>query len=104
MGNRLKSMSQTRDTAGAPDAVIRSWYKSKRWQDLRIVVLTRDLFVCQKTGVVLTGGANAPNSPVVHHKVPHKGDEQLFWSVDNLTSVSKAWHDAEGQREDRRAL
>lgn len=102
MRHKLKSMSQTRDTAGAPDAVIRSWYKSKRWQDLRIAVLTRDLFVCRETGVVLTGGANAPNSPVVHHKVAHKGDEQLFWDIDNLASVSKAWHDSEGQREEKR--
>ncbi|MHA6731763.1 HNH endonuclease [Devosia sp. A369] len=99
---KLKSMSQTRDTKGAPDATIRSWYKSKRWQELRIAVLTRDLFVCQKTGVILTGKANAPNSPVVHHRVAHKGDEQLFWDIGNLEAVSKAWHDSEGQREEKR--
>lgn len=104
MGPRLKSMAATRDAAGAPDAVIRSWYKSKRWQELRIAVLTRDLFTCQKTGVTVMGKAPAPNSPVVHHRIPHKGDEGLFWDIGNLITVSKAWHDAEGQREDRRAL
>ncbi|WP_244489025.1 HNH endonuclease signature motif containing protein [Devosia sp. Root635] len=97
-------MAEMRDTAGAPDATIRAWYKSKRWQDLRIAVLTRDLFTCQKTGVTVMGKAPAPNSPVVHHRIPHKGDEGLFWDIGNLITVSKAWHDAEGQREDRRAL
>jgi 5-methylcytosine-specific restriction enzyme A len=102
MGQRLKSMSSKRDTAGSPNATIRSWYKSTRWQKMRIAVLTRDLFTCQKTGVSLMGKHPAPDSPVIHHRVPHKGDEQLFWDIDNLIAVSKAWHDEDGQREDRK--
>jgi 5-methylcytosine-specific restriction endonuclease McrA len=51
--------------------------------------------------VILSGKANAPSSPVVHHKVPHKGNEQLFWDINNLEAVSKQWHDSEAQREER---
>jgi len=99
----LPTMRDTRDTAaGANVALYRTWYKSARWQKLRQQVLTRDLYTCQQTGVMLTGGPNEPNSPVVHHKIPHRGDERLFWQMDNLTSVSKAWHDSEAQSQERR--
>ncbi|WP_291376383.1 hypothetical protein [Devosia sp.] len=54
--------------------------------------------------MILTTGRDAPNAAVVHHKVPHKGDEQLFWDISNLEAVSKEWHDSEGQREDRSCI
>lgn len=66
-------------------------------------MLERDLYTCQHTGVILTGKAPAANSPIVHHKVPHKGDERLFWDINNLEAVSKEWHDSEAQREERSA-
>ena len=101
MGQRLKAPREIRDKRYSPDATIRGWYKSARWQALRLDVLVRDLYTCQRTGVMLAGGPNQPNSPVVHHKVPHKGDEQLFWDINNLQAVSKAWHDSEGQSAER---
>lgn len=99
---KLKSTREVRDTRYSPDATVRSWYKSARWQALRQAVLVRDLYTCQHTGVMLTGKAPAPNSPVVHHKRPHKGDEQLFWDINNLEAVSKEWHDSEAQVRERR--
>lgn len=81
----------------------RAWYKTPRWYALRDRVLARDHYICQRTGVLLKGKAPAPDSPVVHHKIPHRGDPHLFWDEGNLEAVSKAWHDAEGQREDRAA-
>ena len=90
-----------RDAARAADHEYRGWYKLKRWQDLRQAVLVRDLYVCQQTGVLLIGRAPAPNSPVVDHIRPHRGDPALFWSIDNLQSVSKAWHDSDKQRIER---
>jgi 5-methylcytosine-specific restriction endonuclease McrA len=82
---------------------VRGWYHSARWQSLRQQVLERDLYTCQHTGVILSGKAPAPNSAVVHHKVPHKGDPELFWNPANLESVAKSWHDSEAQREERKA-
>lgn len=104
MGTRLHSARQVRDTRYSPDAQVRSWYHSARWQDLREAVLIRDLYTCQHTGVILVDGNRRPNSAVVHHKIPHRGDEQLFWSIDNLELVSKAWHDSEAQRQERNNL
>lgn len=76
----------------------RSLYNTARWKRLRLDVLKRDGFVCQKTGVRLTGKSPAPNSPVVDHKTPHRGDPVLFFDPENLQAVSKAWHDSEKQR------
>lgn len=100
----IATMRDTRDTAaGANVALYRTWYKSARWQRLRIEVLTRDLYTCQQTSVILAGKANAPDSPVVDHIAPHHGDERLFWDITNLQAVSKAWHDSEKQRQERRS-
>jgi len=101
MGPRLQSTRQVRDTRYSPDAQVRSWYHSARWKRLRLEVLTRDLYTCQQTGVLLVGGPNEPNSPVVHHKIPHKADERLFWDIDNLHAVSKEWHDSEARSQEQ---
>lgn len=99
----IATMRDTRDTAaGANVALYRTWYKSARWQKLRQQVLTRDLYTCQQTGLMLTGGPNEPNSPVVDHIKPHHGDERLFWDPSNLQSVTKAWHDSDKQRQEKR--
>ncbi|MFQ6553407.1 HNH endonuclease [Aestuariibius insulae] len=76
----------------------RAWQKTARWQKLRLRVLNRDGLVCQQTGVLLIGLHPAPNSPVVDHILPHRGDPVLFWDVQNLQTVSKQWHDREKQR------
>lgn len=76
----------------------RGWYKSARWRRLRLKVLRRDSHVCQATGVALIGAHPAPDSPVIDHKRPHRGDPDLFWDEDNLWAVSKAWHDGVKQR------
>lgn len=105
LGNRigtakphLSTPRAIRDRRYSPDSQVRTWYHSARWEKLRTEVLVRDLYQCQHTGVLLTGKAPAPDSPVVHHKVPHKGDERLFWDIDNLEAVSKEWHDSVAQR------
>ncbi|MBK1793374.1 HNH endonuclease [Devosia sp. WQ 349] len=87
-----------RDKRYSADATVRSWYHSARWQKLRDAVLVRDLYTCQQTGVLLIGAHPAPNSPVVDHVVPHRGDERLFWDVDNLQAVSKAYHDSDKRK------
>ncbi|MFQ6550491.1 HNH endonuclease [Aestuariibius sp. 2305UL40-4] len=81
----------------------RSWQKTARWQKLRDRILARDGLVCQQTGVMLLGKHPAPNSPVVDHKLPHRGDPDLFWDETNLQTVSKAWHDREKQKREHAA-
>lgn len=79
----------------------RSWYRSSRWASLRQEVLVAAGFMCCKTGVPLIGGPNAPDSPVVDHIRPHRGDPDLFWDRGNLQAVSKAWHDSIKQAQER---
>lgn len=76
----------------------RAWYKTARWQKLRLEVLKRDGFKCQATGVALIGKYPAHNSPVADHKTPHRGDPDLFWDINNIQAVSKEYHDGEKQR------
>ena len=79
----------------------RKWYKTERWRRLRIEVLMRDSYTCQKTGVICAGKYPADDSPVVDHKRPHRGDEALFWDKGNLQTVSKKYHDSEKQKQER---
>ncbi len=92
--------SRARDEAQA----WRRWYKTKRWQSLRVHVLRRDKYECQQTGVLLIGKYPAPNSPVVDHRRPHRGDAKLFWDPENLQAVSKAYHDSTKQSLEKRGL
>ncbi len=90
-----------RDAKRRSERPERKWYASVRWQALRLEIIERDGGLCQQTGEVLVGGRKAPNSMVVDHIKPHRGDPDLFWDPGNLQLVSKAWHDSEKQRRDR---
>lgn len=76
----------------------RKWYKTARWRKLRLKILKRDSYTCQRTGVLLSGKYPAPNSAVVDHISAHRGNEVLFWDENNLQAVSKEYHDREKQR------
>ena len=65
------------------------WYASTRWRKLRERFLTRQplCVYCQAEGKIEPAN-------VVDHKVPHKGDLDLFWSEDNLQPLCKLHHDS----------
>jgi 5-methylcytosine-specific restriction endonuclease McrA len=78
----------------------RGWYKTARWQKLRMRILVRDLFTCQWRGC---GRVVADTSQLVaDHREPHRGDEALFWDENNLWTLCKPCHDSAKQREERR--
>lgn len=97
-GNRLRT--GRRDGGASMDRSI-NWYNTTEWRKLRLRVLERDGYICQQTGVALIGKYPAPNSAVVDHIRPHRGDHGLFFDETNLQAVSKVWHDGEKQRLDR---
>ena len=102
--HRLGRQSARLQAPGGQDGWARrskDWLNTARWQRLRKKVLLRDRYVCQQTGVLLIGKSPAPDSPIVDHKVPHRGDPELFWDEDNLQSVSKAWHDSVKQSREK---
>jgi len=80
----------------------RRWYKTARWQKLRMAVLVRDLFTCQWPGC---GRIEADTSQLVaDHVVPHRGDERLFWDDGNLQCLCKPCHDSAKARVEARGL
>lgn len=93
--------AKAKATTGQP---WKAWYKTRRWKALRLEVLLRDNYTCQRSGVICGGQYPAPDSPVVNHKVPHRGREALFWDADNLETVAKAVHDSAIQREEQTSL
>lgn len=74
----------------------RAWYKTARWQRLRWSILVRDLFTCRMCRRV----EGDTKQLVADHVTPHRGDEALFWSPDNLQCLCKACHDSAKQRID----
>lgn len=78
----------------------RDWYKTARWRELRLKVLERDGYQCQRCGLIEPRSSQL----IANHKTPHRGDETLFWHEDNLETVCKPCHDGPIQREERAAL
>ena len=74
----------------------RRLYKTARWARLRQSVLDADPLCryCLRQEIV-------EEADVVDHVRPHKGDEALFWDVDNLQPLCKSCHDRHKQREER---
>lgn len=79
-------------------------YMTKQWRVLRDQILARDYWKCQKKdcGQFLQRGRNHPRSAVVHHIVPHKGDLNLFYDMQNLQAVCWTCHSGEIQSEEAR--
>lgn len=69
-----------------------------RWQKARATFLSRPenvcCVMCKAEGVVTL-------ATVVDHKVPHRGDQVLFWDTSNWQPLCKTHHDGVKQREDR---
>ncbi|MEI4488986.1 HNH endonuclease signature motif containing protein [Frigidibacter sp. MR17.14] len=76
----------------------RAWYKTARWQKLRWSVLVRDLFTCRRCGKL----EGETKLLVADHRIPHRGDEALFWEAGNLQCLCKPCHDRDKQREEKR--
>ncbi|WWT39524.1 hypothetical protein [Microcystis phage Mae-JY02] len=77
----------------------RAWYKTKRWRQLRWSILTRDLFTCGMCKAIKADTSQL----VADHKVPHKGNEALFWDEANLWCLCKGCHDSAKQKEEAAA-
>lgn len=95
LGDDKAAASRARDRSSEG----RSWYKTQRWRKLRWQVLVRDMFQCQKCQRLET----VTSQLVADHKVPHRGDEALFWDEANLWCLCKPCHDSAKQREERAA-
>jgi 5-methylcytosine-specific restriction protein A len=68
-----------------------------RWRKARAAFLAEHPLCryCEEAGKL------AP-ATVVDHVIPHKGNEELFWNVDNWAPLCATHHNASKQREERR--
>jgi 5-methylcytosine-specific restriction endonuclease McrA len=76
----------------------RAFYKTARWQRLRMQVLIRDLFTCQWPGC---GRVVAQTSQLVaDHIIPVRADPSLKWDESNLRCLCAACHNGPRQAEE----
>lgn len=78
----------------------RKWYKTSRWQKLRMVVLIRDLFQCRMCKRI----ESKTSLLVCDHVKPHRGNELLFWDEANLQCLCKSCHDGLKQKQEQASL
>lgn len=69
-----------------------------RWQRERLDFLRRHplCVMCAQEGSVTV-------ATVVDHKVPHQGNQSLFWDQNNWQPLCKPHHDSHKQRQERAA-
>jgi 5-methylcytosine-specific restriction protein A len=80
----------------------KAWYKTARWQALRLRVFVRDGFTCQHRGC---GRLEGDTSKLVcDHIEPHRGSEHLFWDEANLQTLCRPCHDSVKQAEEQASL
>lgn len=95
------SMLQRQQAGGSwqrDNADERAFYKTARWQRLRMRVLERDLFTCQWPGC---GRIEADTSKLVaDHEVPVRIDPSRKWDETNLRCLCSACHNGPRQAEE----
>jgi 5-methylcytosine-specific restriction protein A len=66
-----------------------------RWQQERgrYLRLNPLCIMCNERGIVRA-------STVVDHKIAHRGDQALFWDLENWQALCKPCHDSHAQRRD----
>jgi 5-methylcytosine-specific restriction protein A len=68
-----------------------------RWQTARVRFLQQHPLCVMCSQIARTTAAT-----VVDHKVPHRGDQALFWDEGNWQPLCKPHHDGEKQRQEAR--
>ncbi|MBB5714763.1 HNH endonuclease [Sphingomonas aerophila] len=97
----LPPVERSDDATRRLNAPWRKWYGTARWQKLRLATWRRDLFTCQWPGC---GRVTADTLQLVaDHKIPHRGDERLFWDESNVQTLCKPCHDSRKQRAENAA-
>ncbi|GFM73594.1 HNH endonuclease [Pseudomonas cichorii] len=104
LGSRIKESSVSRVNVVTPGSWRSGMTSSQRgygykWQKARErYLLDHPICVyCERQG--LTSAAS-----VVDHKIPHRGDQDLFWNQGNWQSLCKTCHDSVKQAEEAAGL
>jgi 5-methylcytosine-specific restriction endonuclease McrA len=89
------------DLGKMPQTPWKAWYNTARWQRLRMLVFKRDRYTCQCGCGLIEGNTSLL---VCDHKIPHRGDERLFWDETNLQTLLKSCHDRAKQKAEQVSL
>lgn len=67
-----------------------------KWQKARADFLKRHPFcrMCEEGGLII-------EATVVDHRIPHRGDQALFWDKTNWQSLCAPHHSGEKQRQEQ---
>jgi 5-methylcytosine-specific restriction protein A len=83
------------DQAVRPD--YHAWYNSNRWRQSRVHFLQLHPLCecedCRRLNRLLS-------ATIVDHKIPHKGNYNLFWDTSNWQAMAKSCHDRKSAKED----
>ena len=96
-GNYCKAHQKEIDREYNSSRPYKKLYNSSRWQDLRRYVLNK-----QPLCVECLKNNRITPATVVDHIEPHKGNEDLFYDINNLQSLCKSCHDRKTVKEDGR--
>jgi 5-methylcytosine-specific restriction protein A len=91
----MSEPSAARNYRSAEAVAWRRLYSTSRWRALRAEQL-RIMPICE-----MDHGFAVVAATVANHRIPHKGDEVLFFDPGNLQSVCKPHHDGVIQRTER---
>ena len=102
---RLQTLKPRIQMAGTRLTTLTSWRTDKqtsgqrgynyRWQQARERFLRAHplCLYCEREGRITA-------ATVVDHRIPHRGDERLFWDESNWQALCAAHHSSEKQREE----
>lgn len=68
-----------------------------RWRKTRLTFLAQHPLCCR-----CEEEGRVEPATVVNHRIPHKGDQRLFWDRSNWEAVCKPHHDRDIQRDEAR--
>ncbi len=98
--NGASGTSSRRDERRSPEAKAwRGLYGLKAWRILRAAQLAAHPF-CQRP----IHGVRLVQATVANHRVPHRGDHDLFFDQANLESLCSDCHDGPTQQAERRGF
>lgn len=80
----------------------RSLYKTARWKRERKEFLAEHPYCVASSAQA--GVACGRPSAVADHRIPHRGDEGLFWDSDNWQALCGRCHNAKTGRETRERM
>jgi 5-methylcytosine-specific restriction protein A len=104
LGSRIKESSGSRVKVVTPGSWRSGMTSSQRGYDYKWQK-ARERYLCDHPLCVYCHrqGLTAAAS-VVDHKVPHRGDQDLFWNEDNWQALCKTCHDSVKQAEEATGL